>query len=241
MKLNGESQTPLYQQLMEEIKRKIESGEYHYGERLPSELELIKQYAVSRITVRRAMEELVTEGYLVIRQGKGTFVNKPKIERKFKMENVLGFSNACAANGMKPSHTLVERKIITPGSDERLFFGLGDKERIIYTQRVLSADDDPIMVENNYFALKGYEFLLEEKLDGSLFDLLSQKYDIVPSNTRLCTLELVRATAQNAKLLHVPVNEPLFYMIAYITDKNDNPVYIGRQYIVGSRYMFNIP
>ena len=60
---------PLYQQIYDEIKDAIEKGVYTPKERIPSELELAKQYEVSRITVRRAVEELCSDGYLVKQQG----------------------------------------------------------------------------------------------------------------------------------------------------------------------------
>lgn len=237
--LNLESQNPLYQQLMEEIKRKIDCGEFTYGQKIPSETEFMKTFSISRITVRKAIEELVTEGYLSKKQGKGTFVNKPKIKRKIE-NNILSFQNACIACHMKPKHILLEQNIIMPRSDEASFLNHGGNDKIIFTQRLLTADGDPIMLENNYYPLKGFEFLLEEKLDESLY-LLFKKHGINPSGSPSTTLELVRATASTAKLLHVPLGEPLFYMIAYITDSEGKPIHIGRQYIVGNRYMFNLP
>lgn len=63
---------PLYQQIYDEIKDAIEKGVYAPKERIPSELELAEQYEVSRITVRRAVEELCSDGYLVKQQGRGT-------------------------------------------------------------------------------------------------------------------------------------------------------------------------
>ena len=65
---------PLYVQIVGNIKYAIDSGELKVGDRLPSETELGKRYSVSRITVRRAISELVDAGYLVKRQGRGTFV-----------------------------------------------------------------------------------------------------------------------------------------------------------------------
>ena len=70
MKLNDNSLTPLYQQVLEDIKAEISSGTYASGQRIPSEAELSQLYSVSRVTVRRAIEELVGEGYLTKRQGK---------------------------------------------------------------------------------------------------------------------------------------------------------------------------
>ena len=74
MKLDMNAETPLYMQLKEAIKAAIKDGTYPDNEKIPTEIELSEHYKVSRITVRRAVEELCQENYLVKRQGKGTFV-----------------------------------------------------------------------------------------------------------------------------------------------------------------------
>lgn len=69
--LDANAQLPLYKQLKEVIKTKINTGEYTENKRIPTEPEFIKNYGVSRITVRKAIEELVAEGYLVKNKVKG--------------------------------------------------------------------------------------------------------------------------------------------------------------------------
>ncbi len=96
---------PLYQQIYDEIKDAIEKGVYAPKERIPSELELAEQYEVSRITVRRAVEELCSDGYLVQQQGRGTFVSTPHINRQFHASTLQTFTALCADNGMKGGRT----------------------------------------------------------------------------------------------------------------------------------------
>lgn len=242
MKLREESLTPLYQQLMEDIKIAIEEGKYKYEEKIPSEPDLSELYSVSRITVRRAIDELCNEGYLVKKQGKGTYVNKPKLLRKIEQaDDVQSFSAACRANGMKPGAKLIAVQRLSARKDEQKFLKLNDQDDVLYLQRVLTANGEPIMLENNYFDYKTFASLGNEKLDkGSLFVLLKEKYNKEVSATTKSTLEIVRATSNHAKLLQIGVGEPLFFMTAYFTDELGNPIFIGRQYIVGSRYIFNI-
>lgn len=242
MKLNEESLTPLYQQLMEDIKIAIEEGKYKYEDKIPSEPELSETYSVSRITVRRAIDELCNEGYLIKKQGKGTYVNKPKLLRKIEQaDDVQSFSSACRANGMKPGARVIGVQKLPSRKDEQKFLHLQEGDDVLYLQRVLSANGEPIMLENNYFDYEKCKFLEEEKLDkGSLFLMLKEKHGMDPVSTKKCTLEIVRATSSNANLLQVAVGEPLFFMTAYFTDAQGNPLFIGRQYIVGSRYVFNI-
>lgn len=75
---------PLYQQLADIIRNSITSGELKYGDKIPTEVELSEKYNVSRITVRAAINELVESGFLIKKQGKGTFVSKPKVQRKIE-------------------------------------------------------------------------------------------------------------------------------------------------------------
>lgn len=76
--LDGGSSAPLYQQVLDLLKSDIEQGTYPVDSQIPTELELSKMYGVGRVTVRRAIEELVGEGYLTKRQGRGTFVTATK-------------------------------------------------------------------------------------------------------------------------------------------------------------------
>ncbi|HFJ8521870.1 TPA: GntR family transcriptional regulator, partial [Enterococcus faecium] len=108
--LDTNAQLPLYLQLKEILKNKINTGEYPENTKIPAESELIESYEVSRITVRKAVEELVEEGYLLKKQGKGTFVNRHKVFRK--IEYVMGFSESCKSNGFTPTSIVLERKII---------------------------------------------------------------------------------------------------------------------------------
>lgn len=74
--LDEGSSTPLYAQLRELLKSQIEDGSFAPGERIPSEDKLNGLYGVSRITIRRALQELADDGYLVKCPGKGTYVGE---------------------------------------------------------------------------------------------------------------------------------------------------------------------
>lgn len=101
MMLDKNSQQPLYVQLMRVIKDNIQNGQYKAGDQIPTETALSDTYGVSRITVRKTIEELCAQGFLVKRQGKGTFVEMPKIYRKIEQDNNISFSESCRANGRK--------------------------------------------------------------------------------------------------------------------------------------------
>lgn len=110
---------PLYQQIFEEIKSAIEEGVYAPKERIPSEPELAAQYGVSRITVRRAVEDLCAEGYLVKQQGRGTFVSTPHINRRLLQYTVArSFTDVCRDNEMVAGAHVINRLIVPVRSEE---------------------------------------------------------------------------------------------------------------------------
>ena len=96
----GNVAVPLYQQVKEDIKAAIEQGKYKPKEKIPTEPELSAEYSVSRITVRRAVEELCSEGYLVKMQGRGTFVSPQEFTGRFGRESrSRGLPSAARSRG----------------------------------------------------------------------------------------------------------------------------------------------
>ena len=242
---DGKAAIPLYQQVIDIIKNEINSGAYKAGARIPNEFELAENYKVGRVTVRRAIEELVQQGYLTKRQGKGTFVNAPKLKRKIRQkDDVQSFSDACRVNGMEPGARVISRKILPADSTEAQFFGVPVGTDLICVERVRTADGVPVMLENNAFVLADHPYLQtladEDLIDNSIFALVAEHSGRAPLKSDPCTVEIALADVQAASLLEVPVGEPLFYMEAYFTDADGLPLLLGRQKIVGSRYLFDI-
>ena len=233
-----QSTIPLYRQILEGIKQKIEAGELKAGDRLPSEQELMEHYQVSRRTVRTAVDELCGQGCLVRKQGKGTFVSKPKLHRK--IVNVLSFQDACDKCGMRAAHRLLACAARRATPEEQQQFGLAAGARVLQTQRLLTADAEPVMVENAIYPYEPYAFLQKENLNAPLYPLLQRK-GLCPVGTSTCHLEMVRADAENARLLGVPEGELLFEMRSCLTLENGRPVTVSDNFIVASRYAFDIP
>lgn len=132
-----------------------------------------------------------------------------------------------------------------PKIEDKKDLELDDDDKLIYIQRVRFAGGDPLMLENNYFSFKRFNFLLTEDLSGSLYELLRDKYDINPSDSPNSgndhtTIEIAKAMDEEAALLMVQKGEPLFYIKTVIYDDKNRPVHIGKQYVIGERYKFVI-
>lgn len=229
---------PLYQQIYDEIKDAIEKGVYKPKERIPSELELADQYEVSRITVRRAVEELCSDGYLVKQQGRGTFVSTPHINRQFHATSLQSFTDLCESNGMTPGAQVIDRQIVPARQYEREFFGLEKNALLLHIKRVRTADGEPIFEENIFVPFEPFRELLTADLeDKSIFAEAERVGGVHIDHTRFRMVEAVRATAEQAAELAVAPHDPLLNLRAGFVGANDEPALIGKQYYVGSRYV----
>jgi len=186
------------------------------------------------------VEELCAEGYLIKMQGRGTFVSKPRIHRKFTSgRNAASFTETCKENGMVPGARLLNRQIVPVRKDEEAFFHVGPDALLIYIQRLRTADGQPVFLENLFLPYEPYKSLMSENLnDVSMFDTIERISGLRPATAGRQRIEAVRATAEQAQLLNLSLGEPLLYLNAYFHDQYDHPLCIGRQYYIGSRYMF---
>lgn len=236
MKLDDNNSMPLYLQLKNTIKGLIDSGEIKKGEKILSEYELCQKYNVSRITVRNALGELETEGYLIKKQGKGTFATSPKLFRP--LEDSIGFTESCKNAGMQSTSVVLKREILSLDDRKQDLLKLDDNDQILYIQRLRLADGVPLMIENNYYSYRNYRFLMDEPLTGSLYELLAQKKGIICDRSLKTIITVTTANGELVKLLQVPIGAPLFVMEGVMGDENGYPVHYSLQYIVGEKYSF---
>ena len=156
--LDFKAALPLYYQLKELIKRRIAEHVWGLEEMIPSENELSSRYGVSVGTVKRAFSELVAEGVLYRRQGKGTFVNRPDFKRSFIRFFRYG-RNHLEAHAIPGSRVLASR-ISRPPGHVRDHLRLSDTDRTIVIKRVRTFEAAPLVLEELYLPesiFRGFE------------------------------------------------------------------------------------
>ena len=234
-KLQSESSSPLYHQLMQRIAEDIERGTYPVGSRIPPEHRLEELYNVSRVTVRRALAELTSEGMLERKQGKGTFVSTPRISQDLK--NIHSFHDACKQNGFQGGTIVVHvcEADADPGDINELNLRPGD--RILETLRVRTADGVPVVLEKNHFSM-AYAYLENENLAGSLYNIL-RDYGIEPKQASH-DISMAFATESQAKLLDIETGAPLMRLHEVVYDQKGRPLHNSLQLIRGDRFVFRI-
>ena len=178
-KLSMDSDIPLYSQLVSIIKRNISAGTLGTGALLPSEAELCRTFDVSRSTVRQAIGELESEGLVVRKQGRGTFVAEPKMRRR--TENVYSFTSEINAMGMNPSSTILEFEVISPSPDIVSMLELGTHNTPIYRfTRIRNVNGQPLILETSFYPTYIYPKLTRELLETHSFYSLLYEEGIVP-------------------------------------------------------------
>lgn len=231
--LKQDAITALYVQLMEELETSIRNGVYKPGDKIMTEAEMAREYGVSLITVRKAVGSLMEKGLVVRKQGKGTFVTKPKYSRN--MKKLQSFTEMCEQMGVKPGARVLENRLIAADKKVADRLGIEPGSNVVYISRLRLADGEPVQVEKSYFPLK-YAFLLEEDLnDGSMFECLKEKAGAkVASSEKM--IELCRATAEEAALMDVKKGDYLLFVKSTAYDENGEPMYAGIQLINGNRF-----
>ena len=234
-KLQTESASPLYRQLMQRIRVDIEKGKYPEGSRIPPEHELEQLYQVSRVTVRRALAELTEEGLLERKQGKGTFVSAPRIRQDLK--SLHSFYDACKQNGRVPTTEVLHVKETTAEARDAEELNLRPGSRIVETLRVRKADGEPVVLERNRFSM-AFAYLEDEDLRGSLYAVL-REYGAEPTQA-VHDISLTLATEEQAALLKVERGTPLLRLHELIFDQRGRPLHNSDQLIRGDRFVFRI-
>lgn len=166
--LDKNSPIPVYYQLKEDIKKKINEDFWKVGECISSERELSETYGVSRMTVRQALGELVQEEILIREKGKGTFVCEPKV----KQEDMMSFSDIIKKTGGNLKTEVLEFiKIKTP----EILQELASFTEVYKIDRVRKVNGEVIANEIVHIPCEICGDIDEKMLEGSLFSILEKE------------------------------------------------------------------
>jgi GntR family frlABCD operon transcriptional regulator len=225
MKLDSSISTPLYDQLKQKIREAIDQGEYKQGEKLPNEAELCDIYGVSRITVRKAIQELCEEGFLERKQGKGTFVMRKKFKRE--MVTVDGFTDFVKLLGKKPTkRILVCEEIKAPAKiAEALRIEVGAP--VLRLLRLMYVDEQPFTIDETHYSLERFPNLASHFLENvSTYDVLKNIYNVNihdGSTHKIITVD--PATTLEAEYLECKTGETLFNIDKIVYDEHKVPIH----------------
>src|SRR6202047_361641 len=175
--MSGAQDSLLYTRVETVLASEIADGALQVGDQLPTEDSLIARFEVSRITVRRAIQNLVRRGLVEIRRGKGTFVAAPKITQE--LTELSGFVEDMHAVGRKPTARVLGREIVTADTTVAGQLALTKGERVVRIRRVRLADGVPISFDETYLPLQiGRKIMTNNLKVEPIFSLLERKYGV---------------------------------------------------------------
>ncbi len=212
----------------------IASGQLRPGDRLPTEQYLAGWLGVSRMTLRHALAELAQRGLVTRTVGRagGTFVAEPKLEQDFTV--LAGFSEQLRRHGLVAGARVLAATEIqaSPAASAALEIEVG--EPVYEVRRLRLADGQPILIEHSLFPARHCPGLLESRLDGSLYDLLGEKYGQRPHRARE-SLEPVTAGVREAEALGVAEGAPLMLVERTAYARSGTPLEFARDLFRGDR------
>ncbi|NPA90001.1 MAG: GntR family transcriptional regulator [Chloroflexi bacterium] len=214
-----DSAEPLYLQIRNSLLQAIRDGVLKPDQRVPSERELSELIGVSRMTVRQALQTLITEGVLYTVPGKGTFVScGPKIEQN--LQRLSGFTESVRAQGMTPGSRVLEVRIIEAGEHEAQYLNRPVGTPLVRIVRQRLVDDVPVALESSH--LEAARFPGLDQIDwahSSLYQVLQTRYNVVLVRAQQI-MEAQEADETVAPLLGLEVGKPVLTMerVTYAAD-----------------------
>lgn len=237
--MNMNSAIPLYKQVAENLKKRIEQGEFCGGQSIPSEAKLCEQYQVSRITIRNAIADLVEQEILVTYQGKGVFVRMPKISSS--LSSFKGFTYFCNENHIKTyTHMLdVQKQKVSALVAGKL--ELGVNEDIVYLKRLRHVNEKPVMIEHIYLPYKEFGFLLNIDMENhSLYEQIEEHTGLRLEDNcyTSITLETNLTTKDEQKYMQLDMPAAVFVLTETIYMNTGKPVHVTKQILLGEYFKF---
>lgn len=212
-------------------------GALRVGDSIPSERELSRQLGVSRMTLRRAVDELVKEGYLVRRHGSGTYVARPKPNRR---PGIASFSAEVRGSGMVPSSRTLSATMIPAGAELGRRLHISPSQTVHLFHRLRLADGIPAALETLHVPEELCPGLTGSDLEaGSFYELLAERYGLeVTHGTQ--TIEPTVINAEECELLEVPLHSPAFLFELTTRVADGRPVEFVRSVHRGDRYKLQV-
>ncbi|MFH1926589.1 MAG: GntR family transcriptional regulator [Chloroflexota bacterium] len=234
--VDKQSPIPIYYQLHKIILGRIERGLWPPQTQIPSERELAEQFGVSRMTVRQALSALARDGILSREIGRGTYVAEPRITQR--LSRVTGFSSDMRARGKRPGARVLSlaAKLASPYVAERLNVDPGKEIAVI--ERLRLADDEPMALEVSHVWFPGCVQLLQEDISGSLYELLAQRYGILPTRARQ-QISAGLSRKRECQMLGIRRRAPVLHLCRLTFDQNDRPFEYVESIYRGDKYIFD--
>jgi len=235
--LDRGSPVPLYYQLKEIFRSWINAGKFDSDGRFPSESELQKRFGVSRMTIRRALSELVHEGFLIREQGRGSFVVRPRVQDQLR--RLTSFTEDMRLRGLPTESRILDFRAVHDEEVARKM-DIPEDEELVQLRRLRLVEGEPIAIQNAFVRHRFCPGILQQGLvGGSLYRTLEEGYGLKLGRA-LQTVEAKPADEYEARLLEMEASQPVLILERLTYLATGDPIEYVRSSYRGDRYQFII-
>ena len=236
MTAGGPRPTPLYERIYQQLREQIDSGRLAEGQQLPTELELARDFAVSRGTVRQAVTRLVFDGIVERTAGRGTFVSSRRLV--FRARELLGFTEQIRASGRVPSSEVIDIATVpAPANSHGIDFGPA-AQQLLSVERVRLADGEPIALEHLLLPIPRFAGLRDVPLETrSIYDTLEELFGVRLTVGEF-SLDIAELGERQAELLGEDAGSAAFVMSGIVRDQLESPVVAVRSFYRRDKFSF---
>lgn len=228
----------LHTYIKEELLHRIKTEQYKAGEKIPPELELCKNFNVSRTTVRTALNQLTLEGYLVRQQGRGTFVADKKVKQTLT-QTIRRYSDQLVDQGKRPEIEVLQISVVAANELLASQLDVNLQDPIQRIERVRKANGEPTQYEIAYIPWTVAPGITAEHAGSSLYKSLNEMFHVWISKTSE-NIEIAIADEQTCKYLECEQGLPCFYIETIAEDENGKKIEFSKSFFRGDKTNFTI-
>ncbi|QQL49979.1 GntR family transcriptional regulator [Mucilaginibacter ginkgonis] len=234
--IDHKSPVPLHAQAEELLRKLITEEAYQNGKLLPNEVELARLLAISRTTLRQAINKLVYDGLLVRKKRLGTKVNHSTVSSK--SNNWLSFSQEMKLRGINIKNFELHVTWVLPDEAVANFFDIKPDKKVLKMERVRGRKDGPFVYFVSYFhpriGLNG-----DEDFKRPLYELLEQDYYTIATLSK----EEISAHAADhliAEKLHIKIADPVLFRKRFVFDQGERPMEFNLGFYKADSFIYTV-
>lgn len=214
----NEGGLPIYRQIYDVLVNEIH-GLYKAGDSLPAETELAIRFGVNRHTLRRAIDELVADGCVERRHGKGVFVLEPAIN--YSIGSSTRFTETLQSQGKNTTSRVLRKLVIPAKGTVASRLQIQEGEEVIFIETLRSVESNPFCVISHFIPLQKFSVILEMYGIGSLHEFIKINFDIELKRSESLISSVIPDVA-DASLLNMPRHAPILRVKSLNLDTNSN-------------------
>jgi len=234
---------PKYRVISSILRNRIELGQYGRGQKLPTEDEFIKEFDVSKITIRHALSQLGDEGLIERFSGRGTFVSEHfSLKKKYVVANILDILRVQQASDIK-ALTIEKVKIseVRIANQVMEFFNLSGDDAIVRLKRVVWRDKMPSAYHENYISIDFARHVTKKNIyqKKSIIGLLSEKANLAVGKGEMY-FEAVSLDGNMAPLLNSQTLDPAINVKVFFSSESNQPIEIANYFIKADNFRYKV-